>query len=1802
MHRMRCLFGLIFGLFSFLNAFASESLSAIYLGSREGDPASIVDNVSTIHGDYSEVETDLVVPGPDPLTLSRSYSSRDNPSVAALGGWRFCTQCFLTVQKDPKGKTYTTVEGKFERTYAYLGTTDGSILTYVGWQNSAKATSLFKLDIGESVLGVANSARGSINAWTNLKNHALHFSQQNHSFELNLNDGGKRWYVQHPSLSLYLLEQETLPSGNKVFYEYDDCQPVLIRMMNRGEEKVLSWIKIQYGNVVHVESSDGQTVDYQFEQSSSGNPLLTKVLRSNRPSIDYEYRVVDENVLLTRKELPEGRFVEVDYYTDQANKNKVQSVTTPAGVSSTASTQFTYGFEADGRGFTEIQDPLNHKTIHQFDEDFQLVSIEQYLDGSLYRVQRKRWGRKEDLSNLIGTTIEDAHGHVYYATTLGYDDRGNILEEREYGNLTGANPHPIELDEDGNVQASQESHVKTYSHNTAKGADVVTQRDAKGNGASFFYRKGTNILMKKFILKKTVPTRRWFYDYNEDGVLAQVIVDDGDEIDTRSTEDVCERRMIQIITKNELPHVGAPEVIEEKYFDVKNQKEVLLKRMVNQFDLQGNIALTIVYDANGQERYALKRAYENGLLTMESDPIGNETTYSYDENHNLTAEMHAATGTSFEYGYDLKNRLIHTVERDAIGNLFERHTSYDPLGHKNSEVDRFGHETTYALDDLGRVQAVSYPEIRDEASSTTPTYTYQYNLFDHPIAVTDPKGKTTLIAYTVHGQPTKIGCADDTQELFKYDAEGSLHRHLSRDGTVKVFEYDYLGRVTHIERYARSSQESGEWLSSVRYSYDAFHISSEKDETEKSTDYTYDGAGRLASLSKGSKRVRFIYDPLGRTKAIQKWKTDRTFTLQVKEYDLLDQVIEERIEDSKGNTLLKYKYTYDKAGHLSEVIGYPQNRESILKKYHYDGFGRLVTVIDAETHVTTILYDDKYINDWGQRVLKQTTIDPLGNQNEEIFDTAGHLAKVIKKNKKGQILAESECMYDAMENPLLEKNAVLFSGELLRTDIKEQTYHPGNQLQTITLATQSAHARTTSFQYNWHGDLSTKLESGDQTPITYRYGDDGKLRALSFQGADGKTIKNQLLCDQKGNITNVRLGSASNLAYEFDTHNQLTSERIQDEFGSYQVTYALDGEGLITSIQLPDGSSIQYTYEGPLVKEISRLANTKKELYNYRIASRDLMGNVLEEILIGHAGARSQKWDLSGRRTEICTDFFQDKIPEGGYDPLRNIRTRELDFEGKKLTVDYEYDDLSHLISEQGAIEHRYSFDSLGNRLKKDSSPYTVNALNQVLEANGATYTFDGHGNLDSKTVGAKTWTFQHNALNQLVLIKGPDQTNILFTYDLCGKRLSKKIEEKGKKSRILRYFYLGNTELGALDEKGGILELRVPSNPNYPETAPCIAIEIKKEIYVPMYDLQGNVACLVDPERRIVVESYRYSAFGEETITDERGRSILNSSVGNPWRTQGERIDKEVGLIYFGCRYYDPEVGRWISPDPAGAVDGPNLYAFCHNNPLTYVDYFGLAAEANNATIDEKYFYGEYEPHCYCERHRDCKRGGDIGTLLGSVSPHCATVSLGRLFQTRSASYEVGAIDLANGGIGFINGINNSFEEAREHALRLSQHALGAKIQGIYNATHAAPADILECIAGACRIPSPPVQLLKNRWNRFSSIHGSQAKFLQICHSGGAIHVFNALSSSPKAIRGQIIVLAISPAAIIPKELCYEVHNYASKRDFIPRLDLVGKIRYGDQLILLEPHPDAPRHDHGFDSPTFQDVIKDTIQNYMIR
>ena len=117
----------------------------------------------------------------------------------------------------------------------------------------------------------------------------------------------------------------------------------------------------------------------------------------------------------------------------------------------------------------------------------------------------------------------------------------------------------------------------------------------------------------------------------------------------------------------------------------------------------------------------------------------------------------------------------------------------------------------------------------------------------------------------------------------------------------------------------------------------------------------------------------------------------------------------------------------------------------------------------------------------------------------------------------------------------------------------------------------------------------------------------------------------------------------------------------------------------------------------------------------------------------------------------------------------------------------------------------------------------------------------------------------------------------------------------------------------------------------------------------VPYYfrkNLQGDVICLLDNTGNVVVRYY-YDAWGNHKVFDASGAEIVDTAhIGylNPIRYRSYYYDSELGFYYLKTRYYDPSVGRFITPDYVDYVDldvvnGLNLYAYCNNNPVMHSD-----------------------------------------------------------------------------------------------------------------------------------------------------------------------------------------------------------------------------------------------------------------------
>ena len=96
--------------------------------------------------------------------------------------------------------------------------------------------------------------------------------------------------------------------------------------------------------------------------------------------------------------------------------------------------------------------------------------------------------------------------------------------------------------------------------------------------------------------------------------------------------------------------------------------------------------------------------------------------------------------------------------------------------------------------------------------------------------------------------------------------------------------------------------------------------------------------------------------------------------------------------------------------------------------------------------------------------------------------------------------------------------------------------------------------------------------------------------------------------------------------------------------------------------------------------------------------------------------------------------------------------------------------------------------------------------------------------------------------------------------------------------------------------------------------------------------------------------------------VTEQRSDWARQHGVRNPIRFQGQYHDHETGLHYNRYRYYDPEVGRFISQDPIGLAGGLNVYQYAPN-PVQWIDPLGLAripkSVKTKVAIENKQFHG---------------------------------------------------------------------------------------------------------------------------------------------------------------------------------------------------------------------------------------------------
>ena len=556
-----------------------------------------------------------------------------------------------------------------------------------------------------------------------------------------------------------------------------------------------------------------------------------------------------------------------------------------------------------------------------------------------------------------------------------------------------------------------------------------------------------------------------------------------------------------------------------------------------------------------------------------------------------------------------------------------------------------------------------------------------------------------------------------------------------------------------------------------------------------------------------------------------------------------------------------------------------------------------VTQVRSGNNIVEYEYGDKR---------RLTRVDLNGQENYQSIeyfdnttddDVTGTIDKVVTTNAKSET-------FTSITDKRGNVRKVLYG-----TAVQVSSNYTGdNKISSIT----DAVSGTFNYTYN-QVDQLTKVVTGSQEIETYSYDNYGNLSQKSVKSNDGQ-------------------GNTVNHVYTYRYKNDLTGELKGLEIGtSNTVRYENDVNGRLKEKTICTG------VDGTAAKAPALMS----ENYYYRKVG-DHATNQISTIRYG------------ARKGE--TLILRDSV-RYAYDGMGNITKV---YENGEQEVTYEYDGIGRLTRENNKIlEKTYliTYDNNGNILSRKEYAYTLKKAEELPEEYDE-YTYGYEKNTDklleicscvkgeNGNYVESTQTFTYDSIGNPTSYKGKSVTwtkgrqmtgydGVTFGYNGQGQRISKT-----KAGTVNKYLYDVNGNL--VKESGKGVEY-------YYDGSGVIGMKYNERVYFYRKDIFGNITEIIDSNGEIVVR-YRYDGWGNHVVLNPDGsKNESDTFIGNinPFRYRGYYYDVETGLYYLKTRYYDPKTGRFITIDDVSylapdTINGLNLYAYCGNNPILYVDYNG--------------------------------------------------------------------------------------------------------------------------------------------------------------------------------------------------------------------------------------------------------------------
>ncbi|WP_183131751.1 RHS repeat-associated core domain-containing protein, partial [Pseudomonas syringae] len=474
--------------------------------------------------------------------------------------------------------------------------------------------------------------------------------------------------------------------------------------------------------------------------------------------------------------------------------------------------------------------------------------------------------------------------------------------------------------------------------------------------------------------------------------------------------------------------------------------------------------------------------------------------------------------------------------------------------------------------------------------------------------------------------------------------------------------------------------------------------------------------------------------------------------------------------------------------------------------------------------------------------------------------------------------------------------------------------------------------RSTHLERDPIGRLLAKLNDDARQDYTYDDGD----RLLSIE--------------RKPTDTGRKLGiTAEKIDFAYDLLGRLVKETTPQG----ALAYEYDPLSNLTTLTLPTGQHLNHLYygsghlhqlnlDGQLISDMER-DDLHREVYRTQ-------GKLTS--CFGYDSMGRKAWQYATtlpaeKLSQIQNPLIKpERYVEHAYNPIH--RRYEYDPAGElSRTLDklrgetqYEYEANGQLLARNtGRVVdgEEFRYDAAANRLNFNTSRFDHVKDNRLKQWANHEYKYDAWGNLIEKVVGIVRWqTFTYDCENRLVKTETMADTHVESTssyqYDSLGRRVAKQSELKGHTDHK-RFLWQGLRMLR--EESPGQSSLYIYEPGSY---APLARVdekegEVENKVYYFHTDQIGTPLEMTDAEGQIVWQA-KYRAWGavEKLVVNEVEQNL---------RFQGQYFDVETGLHYNTFRYYDPEIGRFITQDPIGLSGGTNLY-FHTFSPNNWIDPLG--------------------------------------------------------------------------------------------------------------------------------------------------------------------------------------------------------------------------------------------------------------------